>query len=147
MVFGIPLHPESQEITTCTWQNKRYRFKSLPQGYLNSPIIAHATLMTLETLTEIKGKILSYVDDVLIIAQLKEDATETLRILVQHLRDYGWTINMDKIKGQAQPVKFLGVHWSTDGPKIPDNVIDKIQALKPPKNKTEVQHIIGIFGY
>ena len=44
-------------------------------------------------------------------------------------------------------MKFLRVHWSTDGPKIPDNVIDKIQALEPPKNKTEVQHIIGIFGY
>ena len=57
--------------------------------------------MILETLPEIKGKILSYVDDVLIIAQLKEDATETLRILVQHLRDNGWTINMDKIQGLA----------------------------------------------
>lgn len=44
-------------------------------------------------------------------------------------------------------MKFLRVHWSTDGPKIPDNVIDKIQALEPPKNKPEVQHIIGIFGY
>ena len=73
----------------------------MPQGYLNSPIIPHATLMILETLPEIKGKILSYVDDVLIIAQLKEDATETLRILVQHLRDNGWTINMDKIQGLA----------------------------------------------
>lgn len=148
MFFGILLHPESQEITTFTWQNKQYRFKRLPQGYLNSPIIAHATLMTtLETLPEVKGKILSYVDDVLIIGQLKEDVTETLRILVQHLRDNGWTINMDKIQGPAQQVKFLGVHWSTDGPKIPDNVIDKIQALEPPKNKAEVQHIIGIFGY
>lgn len=77
MFFGIPLHPESREITTFAWQNKKYRFKRLPQGYLNSPIIAHATLMTtLETLPEVKGKILSYVDDVLIIAQLKEDATD-----------------------------------------------------------------------
>ena len=42
--FGIPLHPNSREITTFSWQGKHYQFNRVPQEYKNSPLIAHNIL-------------------------------------------------------------------------------------------------------
>lgn len=148
MFFGIPIHPDSQEITTFTWQQKQYKFLRLPQGYLNSPIIAHAALMT--TMGNIhleEAEWLSYVDDLLVMAQSKEAAQKGIHTLVQKLRDEGWTINQDKIQGPSQQVKFLGVEWSATGPKIPDQVMDKLLHIKQPENKKQVQQLLGMFGF
>lgn len=148
MFFGIPLHPDSQEITTFTWQQKQYKFLRLPQGYINSPIIAHATLMT--TMGDFKlenAEWLSYVDDLLIMGKDKETVGRETKKIIQHLRDQGWTINQDKIQGPAQEVTFLGVQWTATGPKVPEKVIDKILNTETPQNKTQVQQLIGMYGY
>lgn len=148
MFFGIPLHPLSQEITTFTWQNKQYKFLRLPQGYINSPIIAHTALMkTLEDLEITDATMVSYVDDLLVYGQDKDKVQKALDKIIQHLRDQGWTINQDKVQGPSEQVKFLGVHWSTTRPKIPEEIINKLKTLKEPQNKTDVQHLIGLFGY
>lgn len=80
MFFGIPLHPDSQEFTTFTWQNKQYKFLRLPQGYLNSPIIAHSALTTTLKDFEPIGDTLydSYIDNVIIYGSVKEDVDKTL---------------------------------------------------------------------
>lgn len=150
MFFGIPLHPDSQEFTTFTWQNKQYKFLRLPQGYLNSPIIAHSALTTTLKDFEPIGDTLydSYIDNVIIYGSVKEDVDKTLQNLITHLRTQGWTINPDKIQPVDTKVKFLGVEWSTQGPTIPQQVIvDKIQNLSTPTTKTQAQHVIGMFGY
>ncbi|XP_059120184.1 uncharacterized protein LOC131911818 [Peromyscus eremicus] len=149
MFFGIPLHPTSRELTTFTWQGQQYQFLRLPQGYLNSPIIAHNTLTT--TLKnfepESECNIYTYVDDIMIVGQAIEKVQSTLEKLIQHLRNEGWTINLEKVNKAGTEVKFLGVHWTTEGPTIPETVIDKLKQIKRPQNKTEVQHLIGLFAY
>lgn len=149
MFFGIPLHPKSREITTFTWQGQQYRFLRVPQGYLNSPIIAHNTLkMTLQELYIPDGhQIYTYVDDILITGTTEQSTNEFQMKLIQHLRDQGWTINNDKVQKAAKEVKFLGVHWTTEGPRIPKTVMDKLENIKRPTNKTETQHLIGLFAY
>ena len=44
MFFGIPLHPNSREISTFSWEGKQYQFTRVPHKYKNSPIIVHNTL-------------------------------------------------------------------------------------------------------
>jgi hypothetical protein len=44
MFFVIPLHPNSRKINTFSWEGKQYQFTRVPQGYKNSPIIAHNAL-------------------------------------------------------------------------------------------------------
>lgn len=54
------------------------------------------------------------------------------------MRDGDWTINKDK---------FLGIMWSTTESEIPTEVISKLEHLKTPTNKIEVQQLIGLYGY
>lgn len=120
----------------------------LPQGYLNSPIIAHSTLMVSLKTFEVKDvEILTYVDDILIMGKEENQVKDALEKLIVHLQTWGWTINRDKKNGPSKQVKFLGIHWTTEGPQIPEQIIDKLKSLKVPENKQEVQHIIGLFGY
>ena len=44
MFFGIPLHPNSREITIFSWEGKQYQFTRVLQGYKTSPIIEHNAL-------------------------------------------------------------------------------------------------------
>ena len=148
MFFGIPLHPNSREITTFSWEGKQYQFTGVPQGYKTSPIIAHDALRwALESFhTAEEETVFSYVDD-LLIANDKHILHKTVADLIAHLTNEGWTINKDNIKGPAEEVKFLGLHWSTRGPSIPPEVINKLRNLTRLQNKAETQNLIGLFGY
>ena len=44
MFFSIPLLMDAKDITTFIWNIKQYRFKRVPQGYKNNPIIDYVTL-------------------------------------------------------------------------------------------------------
>lgn len=149
MFFGIPLHPKSREYTTFTWQGKRYRFLRLPRGYIDSPIIARSTLIT--TLRDFKtiGKttIYTYIDDILIAGQDQGDTDKTLQDSIERLKRQAWTTDSEKITPTGGRVKILGVYWNTKGPQIPDIIIDKIQNLKSPTDKSETQRLLRIFGY
>jgi hypothetical protein len=137
MFFALLLHPKSVEMTTFTWNNKHYQFKRLPQGYKNSPIIAHVTLQWSLDKLRIPNEclLLSYVDDIIII--FKGKLSKLLEETVEILRKDGWTINLNKIQNSQKSVKFLGVMVTE--PKVPDPVLDKIANLKAPTNKTKVQ--------
>jgi hypothetical protein len=87
------------------------------------------------------------VDDIIIAGNEAEEVELSLNVLVETLTKNGWTINPDKIQKPAQQVKFLGIIWTSTGPKVPEPVINKIANLKPPENKTQMQHLIGLFEY
>lgn len=61
--------------------------------------------------------------------------------LIQDLRSRGWTINYDKTTGPSTEVKFLGITWSSEGRKIPQKVLDKIQCITTPTDKQEAQRL------
>ena len=51
-----------------------------------------------------------------------------------------------KPHGPDTSATLWGTKWSSEGRKVPDSANDTIQALKEPTNKTEAQHLIGLFG-
>lgn len=66
----------------------------------------------------------------MIVGQAIDKVQSTLEKLIQHLRNEGWTINLEKVNKAGTEVKFLGVHWTTEGPTIPEIVIDKLKQIK-----------------
>jgi hypothetical protein len=86
-------------------------------------------------------------DDIIIAGNETREVELSLNALVETLTKNGWTVNADKIQKPAQQVKFLGIIWTSTGPKVPEPVINKIANLKPPENKTQMQHLSGLFGY
>jgi hypothetical protein len=76
--FGIPLHPQIREYTTFTWQGRK-NLRVL-QGCITSPIIVPYVLTwSLDKVMPAPNCILySYVDDLLIIGQEKENIQNTV---------------------------------------------------------------------
>jgi hypothetical protein len=99
MFFAIPLDEELRELTTFIWDNKQYQFKWVPQGYKNSPIIAHVTLQWSIDQCKLHPNtlVLSYVDDIIIAGNEAEEVELSLNALEETLTRNGWTINPDKI--------------------------------------------------
>lgn len=147
MFFAISIAEKSRPITTFTWQDKQYQFKRLPQGYKNSPTIAHNLLANNIDPTKYKSTIIQNIDDILLYNNDKEIIQSDLESLVTHLRSLGWTINPDKIQPPDTKTTFLGIHWSSEGRNIPNKVIDKLLNLKSPTNKKEAQQLMGLFMY
>lgn len=92
-------------------------------------------------------KVLSYVDDIIIIVHDDNEVFQFAKFLVQYLASHVWTINPDKIQGPAKNIKFLGVQWISIGPSISEQVMDKLAMIMESTNKTEAQHLVGLFGY
>lgn len=76
----------------------------------------------------------------LIAGQDEGDTDRTLRDLVERLKRRGRTVDSEEVTPAGERVKILGVYWNTKGPQIPDIIIDKIQNLKSPTDKSETQH-------
>jgi hypothetical protein len=116
MFFAIPLDEESREVTTFTLDNKQYQFKRVPQGYKNSPIIAHMTLQWSIDQCKLHPKtlVLSYVDDIIIAGNEAKEVELSLKALVETLTKNAWTMNPDKIQKPVQQVKFLGIVYYLD---------------------------------
>ena len=55
-----------------------------------------------------------------------------------------WTINKGREKGTDE--KFLGVLWTSEGPQVLDTILHKILNISAPRDKTQVQHLIGTFA-
>lgn len=66
-----------------------------------------------------------------------------METVIQHLIRKGWIINRDKVQGPDKAIQFLGLLIHTEGRKIPEQVIDKIQTIGPLRNKKEAQQVIG----
>lgn len=117
----------------------------MPQGYKNSPTIAHNILATYIDPKQFKSKIIQYIDDILLYNNDIDILQEDLNKLIKHLRQHGWIINPEKIPRPDTKVTFLGIHWDSEARSVPDKVINKLDSLKSPTSKKEAQQLMGLF--
>lgn len=147
MFFAIPLDEASTQYTTFAWQGKQDQFKRLPQGYKNSPTIAHNILATYIDPKQYESKVIQYIDDILLYNNNLHILQKDLDKLIKTLRSQGWTINPNKIQDPGMSVIFLGIHWDSKGRTVPDRVINKLDSLKSPTSKKEAQQVMGLFMF
>lgn len=146
--FTVPIDPAQWDQFAFTWQGKQYTFATLAQGYFHSPTICHSIVA--EHLDELKFsniQVTHYIDDIML-QGIEESAVEqALQMLLSHTRKEGWEINLARIQGPAQSVKFLGIFWNRGLREILPKVKQKILDFVIPSNKNEAQKFIGLFGY
>lgn len=149
--FSIKIHPADRDLFAITFQGRQYRYTVLPQGWVHSPTICHGMINEDVLGTPFRKKpkgVHTYMDDILVGDDDEGTVKMAIEDICRHLVARGWKVNPDKVQGPAREVKYLGCLWSSGARRrIPDKVVDAIEALEEPSTPKEARRIAGLLSY
>nr|XP_032654523.1 uncharacterized protein LOC116835636 [Chelonoidis abingdonii] len=113
--FAIPLHPDSQDRFVFTIRDQQYTFRRLPQGFQDSPAIAHKHVVDMldQLSPSDRPFVYSYVDDILVFGQLETQVQRLTEDVLALIQDTGFKGSkrpdgtMPRTKWDTEPRQFL----------------------------------------
>ena len=109
--FAVPIHQSHQRFLQFQFQKKTFHFTCLPFGLSSAPWVFTKVLKpALAMLCQRGVRLISYIDDILLIAGSKDQALDQVQALVYLLECLGFTINTEKsVLTPDQTIEFLGL--------------------------------------
>ena len=137
--YSVPIHPQSQDLLRLWWDGKPFKFTRLPFGLSSAPRTFTKLLKPVVAFLREQGvRLIIYINDILIMADIKEKAASHLILTLDILEFLGFLINYEKsILEPTQRIEFLGFLV---------NSTDMTIALSPEKMQKffqEAQLILG----
>ena len=130
--FTIPIHVAHRKYLWFTLQGKVYEFNCLPFGLSSAPWVFTKTLKpVIALLRELGVRLIAYIDDILILAESREELERHVVALIYLLECMGYIINSKKsITNPAQTLEFLGLIVDTLSMelRLPLDKLKKIRA-------------------
>ncbi|XP_055646988.1 uncharacterized protein LOC129782739, partial [Falco peregrinus] len=154
--FCLPLHEASQRIFAFEWENPRSGQKTqltwtvLPQGFKNSPTIFGNQLAKDLELWEPpseEGKVLQYVDDLLIATRTEESCIIWTVSLLNFLGLQGYRVSKKKAQVVLQQVTHLGYEISAGQRVLGKARKEAICQAPRPRTVKELQTFLGMTGW
>ncbi|XP_067399163.1 protein NYNRIN-like [Emydura macquarii macquarii] len=145
--FSIPVKKESWYKLAFTFNNRQLTFSRLPQGYHNSPSICHQEVAKIWKESPHQDKVISYVDDILLAAETKEQNLNILGHVLEKIKEAGFLINPVKAQLCKQEVVYLGVTLGTEGRSPNQQRIDLICKLPAPQDLNALRSFLGLTGF
>ncbi|XP_068033754.1 uncharacterized protein [Anomalospiza imberbis] len=154
--FCLPLHETSQKIFAFEWQNPKSGRKTqltwtvLPQGFKNSPTLFGEQLAKdLESWEAPpgEGKMLQYVDDILIATPTEEGCVAWTVSLLNFLGLQGYRVSKKKAQVVKQKVIYLGYEISAGQRTLGKERIESICQTPKPQTIKELRTFLGMTGW
>ena len=140
----VPIHPDSQELTTINTPFGLYKFKFLPFGLSVSPTIFQDIMDSI--IQDLNG-VVAYQDDLLVFSPQKEEHDKLLHALLIRLKDKNVKINVDKSIFGATELTFLGHKVSGNGICPDPSRLTPVINAPLPVNKTQLKSLLGCLQY
>lgn len=121
-----------------------YRFLVLPYGLSNSQDLFQDEVE--KNFGNLRNVQICH-DDMIVSGITKEDHDRTVSEVIERARQVGAKFNKDKFQYCQTQVKFMGQMFSENGMQIDPDRIEALCKLDSPKDKVELQRIIGSFNY
>jgi RNase H-like domain found in reverse transcriptase/Reverse transcriptase (RNA-dependent DNA polymerase)/Integrase zinc binding domain/Integrase core domain len=142
--WQIPVTKRTQKFLTFSTPWGRYMFKRLAFGLSSAPEVFQKLMQDL--LIDIPRVEIS-MDDILIHAENEDALDTTTRRVLEVIRKAGLRLNKEKCVFRVRAIKFLGHIVSSKGLKIDPEKIEAIERLETPKNKQQLQRLLGMANY
>ncbi|CAM5140084.1 unnamed protein product [Natator depressus] len=115
--FAIPLRPESWHKFGFTSWGQQLCFTRVPQDFHNAPAIcpSHVVKMWEKLIPEAQNRVISYVDDILVHGDYREEVGRLTEQVLQIIQDTGFKASRAKARLVQQEVKYLGVILGKEG--------------------------------
>ncbi|TRZ16767.1 hypothetical protein HGM15179_010324, partial [Zosterops borbonicus] len=154
--FCFPLHEASQKIFAFEWENPKSGCKAqltwtiLPQGYKNSPTLFGEQLAKDLEFWEAplgEGKLLQYLDDILIATPTEEGCMAWTVSLLNFLGLQGYRVTKKKAQVVKQKVIYLGYEISAGQQTLGKERIESICQTLRPQTIKELRTFLGMTGW
>ena len=142
--WAIKLTEQSSKLTTFNMVFGRYRFLRLPFGLISAQDEFQRKVD--ETYEGLQG-VTAIVDDILVYGKSKEEHDSNLRAMLQRSRERGVKLIPEKSTICAAEVSYFGHRITKDGVKPDPAKIAAVRDMEPPKDKSELETILGMVNY
>lgn len=143
----VPMKKESRMYTAFVTHSGQYEFKRVPFGLCNSPAVFCRFINVIFRPLITKGIMLTYMDDIIIIATNMNEAIERLDIVLTLAASYNLNIKWKKCSFFHKKITFLGYEIENGKIGPSKSKVKDIHKYKEPKNVKEVQRFLGFTGY
>jgi len=142
--FGVPVDTRLQRLFAFSWQDRRFCWQRLPQGWTWSSVLFGERIA--EVVAGIEGTV-QFADDLLVAGETRLVLRERLHLVFQRLKRFGLKVNVEKATLLTQQLTFLGVeiangHWS-----LCNYLRTKIDSLGAIRSWKAIERIIGVVSY
>lgn len=143
----VPIKTESQKYTSFVTHSGQFEFKRMPFGLCNSPAVFCRFINVIFRELIASGIMLTYMDDIIIIARNEDEAIERLQLVLDLASSYNLNIKWKKCAFFKKKIIFLGneIENGTIGPS--SMKIKDVHKYKEPKTVKDVQRFLGFTGY
>lgn len=154
--FCLPLHKVSQKLFAFEWENPKSGRRTqltwtvLPQGFKNSPtIFGNQLAKDLETWETPpgKGKLLQYVDDILIATETEKDCATWTVSLLNFLGLQGYRVSKKKAQVVQRKVNYLGYEITAGQRTLGQSRKEAICQTPKPRTVKELRTFLGMTGW
>ena len=142
----VPLREEHRDYTAFSTRKGQWRFKRMPQGFLNSSSI-FSRLMNLIMRGLTYTACLCYIDDVIVFAKSFDQHLINLEAVFERLRKANLKLKPSKCKLLRKSIKVLGHVISAEGMSVHDEKIEVITSRPFPRTTRELRSFIGMANY
>ena len=153
--FSIPIHTTQQRFLSFMWEGQSYQFTCLPFGLSSAPRTFTMVMKPLVAYLRSLGiRLVIYLDDMLILAQTKEELLKWRSIVLDLLENLGFLINYKKSEFEpTQSLIFLGflinsvqMEISLPREKVSQAIQEAQNLLRSgPASARQLAHLIGVF--
>lgn len=91
--------------------------------------------------------VFSYIDDILIASSSAEEHVCHLRIVLNRLKEYGLSLNLDKCIVGVSELTFLGHRVSSEGYTPTSEKVEAIQKFQKPRTVKDLRQFLGMLNF
>ena len=116
-------------------------------GMINSPTTFQA--MMNEILRDLinEGKVVAFVDDVLVGTETEEGHDEVVEEILRRLEENDLYIKPEKCAWKVRKIGFLGVVIGPNGIEMEEGKVDGVLSWPEPKNVKDIRKFLGLANY
>ncbi len=140
----LKVSEKSSEILVITTHVGLFRYTRMPFGIKPAASIFQKFM---DTVLESIGYAYSYIDDVIVVADNKEEMKDRLINVLECLLKHNVKVNFEKCKLFVNEVRYLGHVIDRQGLKPSKEKIKAINEFANPQNVTELKSFIGLVNY
>lgn len=140
----VVLDENSRHLTNFYSGERFYRFTRLPFGLCNAPDVFQCAL---EQILKDCRNVVIYLDDILVYGSSQSDHDDSLKSVLDKLKEHNVELNDDKCKFSQNSVIFLGFRLSYGGYRITDEKMEAINNFKTPTSIEEIRSFLGLMNF